>query len=149
MSNIDRVLRWARSSSLWYCSLPGSCCGDEVFHAFGSRYDLERFGAVSQMDPGQADLLMVSGVVTMKAAPHLRALYKSMLEPRYVISVGSCANSGGAFGPNFSYSVLPGVHTIIPVDVYVPGCPPRPEAIMNGLIALQEKIFGYQARYQT
>jgi NADH-quinone oxidoreductase subunit B len=97
---------------------------------------------VPQADPRQADLLIVCGMVSYKSAPHLRALYDAMLPPRYVLAVGACASSGGPYAPEFSYSVVPGVDRLVPVDVYVPGCPPRPEAIMNGLITLQEKIRG-------
>ena len=109
----------------------------------GCRYDLERFGCLPQEDPRQADLLIVSGMVSYQAAIPLRAVYDSMLAPKYVLAIGSCANCGGPFAPECSYSVMPGVDRLLPVDVYVPGCPPRPEAIMNGLIALQEKIRGH------
>ena len=142
LSTVGKALKWARSESLWYLSTGSSCCADEVFGAMGCRYDLERFGSVQQVDPRQADLLIVLGMVSYKAAAHLRAMYELMLSPKYVLAVGSCANCGGAFAPELSYSVVPGVDRIIPVDVYVPGCPPRPEAIMNGLLTLQEKISG-------
>lgn len=143
-STIGKVLAWARSNSLWYVSTGGGCCADEILEALGCRYDLERFGCVPQVDPRQADLLIVNGVVTKKLAPHLKEFYDSMLDPKYVLALGSCASCGGAFGTESSYSTLAGVDRIIPVDVYVPGCPPRPESIMNGLIALQEKIHGRQ-----
>jgi NADH-quinone oxidoreductase subunit B len=113
----------------------------------GCRYDLERFGCLPQVDPRQADLLIVCGMVSYKAAPHLKSLYDAMLNPKYVLAVGACANCGGPFSPEFSYSAVPGVDQVIPVDVYVPGCPPRPEAIMNGLIALQEKISGQESAH--
>jgi NADH-quinone oxidoreductase subunit B len=142
LSTIGTVLKWARAQSLWYLSTNSGCCADEVLNALGCRYDLERFGCVPQVDPRQADLLIVSGAVSYKAAARLREVYEAMLGPKYVLAVGSCANCGGAFAPESSYSVVPGVDQILPVDVYVPGCPPRPEAIMNGLIALQEKIRG-------
>lgn len=141
-STVGRMLKWAQSSSLWYLPVSTGCCADEVLSAMGSRYDLERFGCVPQVDPKQADLLIISGMVSYKAAPQLKLLYDSMLSPKYVLAIGSCANCGGLFGPEYSYSTVPGVDNLIPVDVYVPGCPPRPEAIMNGLIALQEKIRG-------
>ena len=144
-STVGRLLKWARSRSLWYVSTGTGCCADEVMNTMGCRYDIERFGCVPQVDPRQADLLIVSGIVSYKAAPHLKNFYESMLKPRYVLAIGACANCGGPFGPGFSYSVVPGVDQIIPVDVYVPGCPPRPEAIMNGLIALQEKISGQES----
>lgn len=143
-STIGRMLAWARSQSLWYLPITPGCCGDEVLETSSCRYDLERFGCLPQVDPRQADLLIVSGAITYKAAPKLKEVYDAMLEPKYVISLGACANCGGAFAPEFSYSVVPGIDRIIPVDVYVPGSPPRPEAIMNGLITLQEKILGYE-----
>lgn len=144
VSTIGKALKWARSQSLWFISTGSSCCADEVLNSMGARYDLERFGCMPQVDGHPADLLIINGVVTQKAAPHLRALYDSMVSPKYVMAIGSCANCGGLFGPNYSYSTLRGADEIVPVDVYVPGCPPRPEAIMNGLIALQEKIRGYE-----
>ena len=144
LSTIGRAMKWAQSRSLWYISTGNGCCADEVLNTMGSRYDLERFGAVPQVDPCQADLLIVCGMVSKKAAPHLKQLYDSMLEPRYVLAIGACANCGGPFAPEFSYSVEAGANQVVPVDVYVPGCPPRPEAIMNGLIALQEKISGQE-----
>lgn len=142
LSTIGRMMKWARSRSLWYISTGSGCCADEVLDTMGARYDLERFGCLPQVDPRQADLLIVSGMVSYKAVPYLKTLYDSMLTPKYVLAIGACANCGGAFSSEFSYSGVPGVDRIIPVDVYVPGCPPRPEAIMNGLIALQEKISG-------
>ncbi len=142
-STLGRVLRWARYSSFWYISVGGGCCADEPLHTVGCRYDLERFGCVPQSEPRQVDLLIVNGVITYKAAPYLRAFYDQMLAPKYVMSIGSCANCGGPFSSDISYSVVPGINKIIPVDVYVPGCPPRPEAIMNGLLSLQEKIRGH------
>ena len=142
LSTISRALAWARGASLWYTTTGGGCCADEVMNALGCRYDLERFGCLPQLDPRQADLLIVSGMVSRKAAPYLREVYDQMLAPKYVIAVGSCANCGGAFGSEFSDSVISGVDQLVPVDVYIAGCPPRPEAIMNGLIALQEKISG-------
>ncbi|MCM2278022.1 MAG: NADH-quinone oxidoreductase subunit NuoB [Oligoflexia bacterium] len=142
VSTVGRVLKWARANSLWYTSTGAGCCADEVLNASGNRYDLERFGCVPQVDAKQADLLIITGMISYKAAPHLKAVYDSMPSPKYVIAVGACANCGGMFAPEFSYSAVPGADRIIPVDVYVPGCPPRPESIMNGLIALQEKING-------
>ncbi|MGK5083597.1 NADH-quinone oxidoreductase subunit NuoB [Bdellovibrionota bacterium FG-1] len=148
VSTIGKVLQWARANSLWYISTGSGCCADEVLNTMGCRYDLERFGCLPQADPRQADLLIVSGVVSYQAAIPLRAVYDSMLAPKYVLAIGSCANCGGPFAPEFSYSVMPGVDRLLPVDVYVPGCPPRPEAIMNGLIALQEKIRGHDRTSQ-
>jgi NADH-quinone oxidoreductase subunit B len=141
-STFGKVLRWAQSRSLWYISTGSGCCGDEVLNLVGSQYDLERFGCLPRVDPRQADLLIIGGIISYKAVPHLKRLYDLMLSPKYVMAVGACANSGGLFPPKVSYSVVPGAAHVIPVDVYVPGCPPRPEAIMNGIIALQEKISG-------
>lgn len=142
LSTVGKVLNWARAQSLSFVSTGSCCCSAELFETIGCRYDIERFGCLSQADPHQADLLIVSGMVSYKTAKYLRKVYDSMLSPKYVLAVGACANCGGKFAPEFSYSVVPGVDRILPVDVYVPGCPPRPEAIMNGLIALQEKIRG-------
>ena len=147
-TTFGKALQWARSNSLWYMSTGTGCCADEVIQSMGCRYDIERFGCLPQVDPSQADLLFICGMISYKAAPDLKAMYDAMLSPKYVIAIGACANSGGAFAPEFSYSVVPGVDRLVPVDVYVPGCPPRPESIMNGLIALQEKIRGYQRPYQ-
>ena len=142
LSTVGKLLNWARSQSLWYVSTGSGCCADEVLNSIGCRYDLERFGCVPQADATQSDLLIVSGIVTQKGAPFLKAVYDQMLSPKYVLSVGACANCGGLFAPEFSYSTISGADQILPVDVFVPGCPPRPEAVMNGLIALQEKIRG-------
>lgn len=142
LSTVGKVLSWARSQSLWYTSTGSGCCADELLNTIGARYDLERFGCLPQVDAAQADLLIISGMVTYKAAPYLKTIYDSMLFPKYVLALGSCANCGGLYGPEYSYSVVPGANKIVPVDIYVPGCPPRPEAIMNGLIQLQEKICG-------
>src|SRR4051794_41691311 len=121
LSTVGKVLNWARSRSLWYVSTGTGCCADEVLDCMGSRYDLERFGCLPQVDPRQADLLIVSGMISQKAVPYLKKLYDSMLAPKYVLAVGACANSGGPFSQNLSYSVVQGAHTLIPVDVYVPG----------------------------
>ena len=142
LSTIGRLLNWARAQSLSYVSTGSGCCADEVLNTRGCRYDLERFGCVLQIDPNQADLLFINGFVSDKAAPHLRALYDSMNRPKYVIAVGACACGGGLFAPEYSYSVRKAVSSTVPVDVFVPGCPPRPEAIMDGLLELQEKIRG-------
>ncbi len=141
---ISRALDWLESRSIWYFQAGGGCCANELLQAFSSKYDLERFGCVPQSSPEQADLLIVNGVVTYKAAPHLRAAYDRMLSPKYVIAVGTCAISGGLFGPEESYSAVAGADQVIPVDVYVAGCPARPEALMNGFIKLQGKISGQE-----
>lgn len=139
-SRLDALTDWAQSSSLWYYSIGGGCCADELITAQGCRYDLERFGCLPQSHPEQADLLIVNTVVTEKMVEVILGIYERMSSPKYVMAVGACANSGGAFGERVSYVKTRPLDTVIPVDVYVPGCPPRPEAIMDGLIKLQEKI---------
>lgn len=141
-SFLDRVLNWSRANSLWYLTTGSGCCANEMLQTWGCRYDFERFGCLPQVDPRQADLLVVCGVVTKKAAPEIRKTYEMMRAPSYVLAVGACACTGGLFDSTQGYSVMRGVEAVVPVDVYVPGCPPRPEAIMNGLIHLQEKIRG-------
>ena len=139
---LESFLKWSRNHSFWYASTSGGCCAEEVLQAQGCRYDLERFGAIPQTDPKQADLLIITGAISYKAMSEIKAIYEQMPHPKHVIAIGSCAANGGAFSPDVSYCVLPGVAHALPVDVYVPGCPPRPEAVMNGLIALQERIHG-------
>lgn len=139
-SQIDNLINWARSNSLGYLTMDLSCCGVEMMQAGGSRFDLERFGSVPQVAPQQADLMIVAGTLTFKAASFVKNAYEAMAEPKFVISMGSCANSGGMFANEFSYSSISGVDKILPVDVYVPGCPPRPEALLNGLLLLQRKV---------
>lgn len=139
LSSLEQIFKWARSGSLWFFSTGCGCCGDEVLQSVGCRYDIERFGCLQQVDPKQADLLIISGAVSYKAAPELKKIYELMCPPKHVMAIGACACRGGPFAPQFSYSVVPEINRIVPVDVFVPGCPPRPEAIMNGLITLQEK----------
>lgn len=141
-TSFHKLLKWSQSQSLWCFTTGGGCCADEVLSSIGCRYDIERFGCIPQFDPCQSDLLMICGLVSHKAAPHLKQIYETMLAPKWVLAIGACANSGGAFSSAFSYSVTGGVGDVIPVDVYIPGCPPRPEAIMNGLMELQKKIYG-------
>lgn len=146
-STIDAVLGWAQASSLRYLSINTGCCADELLQAVGCRYDLERFGALPETDPEFADLLVVSGAITTQAAPELRKVYDRMPSPKFVLVVGSCACSGGAFGPEATEGrTLAGVGVVLPVDILVPGCPPRPEAIIDGVIALQRKIRGKKVR---
>ncbi len=141
ISRLDQVINLARSNSLWPLTFGTSCCAIEMMMATGaSRHDIARFGAeVARPSPRQADLLIVAGTIVKKMAPRLRTLYEQMAEPRYVIATGACTISGGPFVYQ-SYTTVRGVDTIIPVDVYVPGCPPRPEALFYGILTLQKMI---------
>nr|WP_238136905.1 NADH-quinone oxidoreductase subunit B [Variovorax sp. JS1663] len=131
---IDR----ARAGSMWYLTFGLACCAVEMIHAASARYDMDRFGMIPRASPRQADLMIVAGTLTNKMARAIRKVYDQMAEPRYVISMGSCANGGGYY--HYSYSVVRGCDRIIPVDVYVPGCPPTAEALLYGILQLQEKV---------
>ena len=139
MGCLDDLINWGRSNSLWPLTFATSCCGIEFMAVGAARYDFARFGfEVARASPRQADMIMVAGTITHKMAPVLKRLYDQMADPKYVIAVGGCAISGGPFKK--SYHVLNGVDKILPVDVYIPGCPPRPEALLYGMMQLQRKV---------
>jgi NADH-quinone oxidoreductase subunit B len=138
LTSVDALLDWARTGSMWPMTFGLACCAVEMIHAYMSRYDLDRFGIVPRPSPRQSDVMIVAGTLTNKMAPALRKVYDQMPEPRWVISMGSCANGGGYY--HYSYSVVRGCDRIVPVDIYVPGCPPTAEALVYGILQLQKKI---------
>ena len=140
VTSVDTVLQAARTGSLWYMSFGLACCAVEMMHAASARYDMDRLGMVPRASPRHSDLMIVAGTLTNKMATAMRRVYDQMPEPRYVVSMGSCANGGGYY--HYSYSVVRGCDRIVPVDVYVPGCPPTAEALLYGLIQLQRKMRG-------
>lgn len=143
-SKLDAVIAWGRRNSMWPLPYGTACCGIELMSVMGPRYDLARFGAeVVRFSPRQSDLLVVAGTITEKMAPILVRIYEQMLEPKYVISMGACASSGGFYR---AYHVLQGADKVIPVDVYVPGCPPTPEAVLDGIMTLQKMIKDHTPR---
>ena len=137
-ATLDGLLNWARSGSLWPMTFGLACCAVPMIHAYMARYDLDRFGIIPRGSPRQSDVMIVAGTLTNKMAPALRKVYDQMSEPHWVISMGSCANGGGYY--HYSYSVVRGCDRIVPVDVYVPGCPPTAEGLVYGIMQLQKKI---------
>ena len=138
VTSAEDLITWARTGSLWWMTFGLACCAVEMMHTSMPRYDAERFGFAPRASPRQSDVMIVAGTLTNKMAPALRKVYDQMSEPRYVISMGSCANGGGYY--HYSYSVVRGCDRIVPVDIYVPGCPPTAEALLYGVLLLQKKI---------
>jgi NADH-quinone oxidoreductase subunit B len=143
ITSLDYFINWARLSALWPMTFGLACCAIEMMATGASRYDWDRFGMIPRATPRQSDLMIVAGTVTLKMSSRVKKLYDQMAEPRYVIAMGCCATSGGPYWQH-GYHVLKGVDRVIPVDIYVPGCPPRPESLLEGVMKLQEKI-----RHQT
>ena len=139
VGSLDKFLSWSRSTSPWFFQFGLACCAIEMMATAAARHDLERIGMMPRSSPRQADVMIVAGTVTMKMALRVKKLYEQMASPKYVISMGSCATSGGPYWQH-GYHVLKGVDLVVPVDVYVPGCPPRPEALIEGLLKLQQLI---------
>ena len=137
-TSIDTLINWARTGSMWPMTFGLACCAVEMMHAGAARYDIDRFGMLFRPSPRQSDLMIVAGTLCNKMAPALRKVYDQMAEPRWVLSMGSCANGGGYY--HYSYSVVRGCDRIVPVDVFVPGCPPTAEALLYGVLQLQAKI---------
>ena len=143
-TTVDRLLNWARASSVWPVQFGLACCAIEMMATGASRFDLDRFGAgIFRPSPRQSDVIIIAGTVTLKMAPIVKRVYDQMPDPKWVISMGACSNCGGPFN---SYAVLQGVDKVIPVDIYIPGCPPRPEALLYGVMRLQDKIMGKAGR---
>ena len=138
LSKLDDLVAWGRSGSMWPMTFGLACCAVEMMHTACSRYDLDRFGTFFRPSPRQSDVMIVAGTLCNKMAPALRKVYDQMAEPRWVISMGSCANGGGYY--HYSYSVVRGCDRIVPVDIYVPGCPPTAEALLYGVLQLKKKI---------
>ncbi|MFO1055236.1 MAG: NADH-quinone oxidoreductase subunit B family protein [Planctomycetota bacterium] len=143
LTAVDEFLAWGKENSLFYLLFATACCGIELMQTGGPRYDVDRLGMIPRATPRQVDLMIVAGTITHKMAGRVRTLWEQMTEPRWVVSMGSCANSGGPFS-KWSYSVLNGVDKYVPVDVYIPGCPPRPEALIDGVMALRDRVRKYR-----
>ena len=138
-TSLDNLINWSRAGSLHWMTFGLACCAVEMMQTSMPRYDLERFGAAPRASPRQSDVMIVAGTVTLKMAERVKRLYEQMSDPKYVISMGSCSNSGGPYWQH-GYHVLKGVDIVVPVDVYIPGCPPRPEALIYGVLELKRKI---------
>lgn len=138
VTSTDAVLHWLRTGSMWPVTFGLACCAVEMMHAGAARYDLDQFGIIFRPSPRQSDIMIVAGTLTNKMAPALRKVYDQMAEPRWVVSMGSCANGGGYY--HYSYAVVRGCDRIVPVDIYVPGCPPTAEALIYGMLQLQNKM---------
>ncbi|HET7299981.1 MAG TPA: NADH-quinone oxidoreductase subunit B family protein [Oleiagrimonas sp.] len=137
-TSIDALMNWARTGSMWPMTFGLACCAVEMMHAGAARLDLDRYGVIFRPSPRQSDVMIVAGTLVNKMAPALRKVYDQMPEPKWVISMGSCANGGGYY--HYSYSVVRGCDRVVPVDIYVPGCPPTAEALIHGILQLQKKI---------
>ncbi len=138
VTRLDAVINWIRANSIWPMPMGLACCGIELMAAGGARFDISRFGAeVMRFSPRQSDCMIVAGTVTYKMAPHIRRIYDQMASPKWVIAMGACASTGGMYR---SYATMQGVDRILPVDVYISGCPPRPEAVLDALVKMQDKI---------
>lgn len=144
ITTMDKVINWSRASSMWPMTFGLACCAIEMMATGAAHYDLDRFGIIFRASPRQTDLLILAGTITKKMSLIVRRVYDQMPEPRYVIAMGSCACSGGVFK---TYSTVQGADEFLPVDIYVPGCPPRPEALMDGLVKLQKKIMKEEMRW--